>query len=212
MFLTSAWIGRSSTRCFLCDWFTVIWSRTASSMAMGTEQGKGWWPLCSTLRTNETAPISHTRQTEPSKRTIIWWLVYEQMRRNTVTLMLWFIEQGEERLAEAFAKWKAFKTMPTYLPKTGGKSYIRFETSWTLCTLSNKFPRPGTVLPTGFPAKDKELQLKKTLHSCNFQCVPSLQCCEEWTHLALLTATVVRCSYLNWSCSAYWTISDLHAH
>lgn len=71
--------------------------------------------------------------------------------------------------------------MTTYLQQTGGKSYIKFETSWILCTLSNKLPRPGTVLPTGFAAKDSELQLKKTLRICNFQCVPSLWCCEEWT-------------------------------
>lgn len=102
--------------------------------------------------------------------------------------------------------------MPTYLQQIFGKSYVRFETSWILCTLSNKFPRPGTVLPTGFPAKDNELQLKKTLRSCTFQSVPSLQCCEEWTDLVLLPTAVVICSYLNWSCSAYWTIRDLHAH
>lgn len=102
--------------------------------------------------------------------------------------------------------------MTTYLQQTGGKSYIKFETSWILCTLSNKLPRPGTVLPTGFAAKDSELQLKKTLRICNFQCVPSLWCCEEWTDLALLPAIVVTCSYWKWSCSAYWTVSNLHAH
>lgn len=54
-------------------------------------------------------------------------------------------------------------------------------------------------------------QVAKAWHS-NFQCVPSLQCCEQWTDLALLPAIVVTCSYLNWSCSAYWTTSDLHTH
>lgn len=39
----------------------------------------------------------------------------------------------------------------------------------------------GLALYTGFVAKDNELHLKKTLHSCNFQCAPSPWCCEEWT-------------------------------
>lgn len=85
MFLTSAWIERFGTRCFLCDWFKVTWSRTASSMAMGSEQGKGGGDLF--MQHSESkwdSSISHTRRTEPSKRTIIW-PVYELTSRNMVT-------------------------------------------------------------------------------------------------------------------------------
>lgn len=84
------------------------------------------------------------------------------------------------RLVEALAKLKPSKTMTTYFPQTGVKSYTEYETSWRLCTLSGKLPRPGTVLSTGFVAKTNELHLKKMMHSCNFQCVPSPWCCEEW--------------------------------
>lgn len=66
MSLTSAWIGRFGMRCSLSDWLTVTWSRTASSMAMGSEQGKGGGDLF-VQRVNETAPFHTPDKLNPVK-------------------------------------------------------------------------------------------------------------------------------------------------
>lgn len=65
-FLTSAWVERFGTRCFLHGWFTVTWSKAASSTAMGSEQGKGSGDLQHS-ESKWDSSISHSRQTEPIK-------------------------------------------------------------------------------------------------------------------------------------------------